>query len=133
MELHRRIYTATGDTVRLSYADAETLRRSELTLHRWGERLCGYSNMFASYWLERDDDTSKVYEVRHRFSSKESERAPIPDLETGALRRVKDVCDRNGLFFYHQTDPRGCALYVSDDASKFTDSRNDGIACSVER
>ena len=28
-------------------------------------------------------------------------------------RRVAAVCARQGLHFYHQGDPRGCALYVS--------------------
>lgn len=34
------------------------------------------------------------------------------DREAGALRRVKVLCDRHGVTFYHQGDPRGCALYI---------------------
>ena len=33
----------------------------------------------------------------------------------GALRRVADVCERLGLHFYHQGDPRGCSLYVDNE------------------
>lgn len=39
----------------------------------------------------------------------------IPDREAGALRRVAAVCAALGCHYYHQTDPRGCALYVSRD------------------
>lgn len=34
------------------------------------------------------------------------------DREAGALRRVAEVCKRNGLEFYHQSDPRGASLYI---------------------
>ena len=50
-------------------------------------------------------------------------RTPIADREAGALRRVRAVCAANGLHFYHQGDPRGCALYVAReplDGSNYT-------------
>jgi hypothetical protein len=38
---------------------------------------------------------------------------PIRDMEAGALRRISTICQRNGLHFYVQTDPRGGTLYLS--------------------
>jgi hypothetical protein len=51
----------------------------------------------------------------------------VRDRETGARRRIASICDRLGLSYYIQTDPRGCALYVSDQT--ITDSDYDrGVA-----
>ena len=37
----------------------------------------------------------------------------VPDRERGALKRLAALMKgRSGLWFYHQGDPRGCALYV---------------------
>lgn len=55
-------------------------------------------------------------------------RTRIPDREAGALRRVANVCKRNGLHFFHQTDPRGCALYVSNEPLTATNYTH-GVAC----
>jgi hypothetical protein len=42
-----------------------------------------------------------------------SYRRPIPDRERGALKRLAVVMARHPeLVSYHQTDPRGAALYV---------------------
>ncbi len=40
---------------------------------------------------------------------------PIRDLEAGAIKRIKTICQRNGLHYYVQTDPRGGVLYLSRD------------------
>ena len=85
-----------------SLDDARTLRRAEKTLHRWAELECGDSNDYASL---------------------------IADREAGALKRVTAICTALGVHFYHQTDPRGCALYVSADP--MTDSNySNGCHCS---
>ena len=73
---------------RLSFDDAQTLRRAELTLHRWSE-----GEFRLSF-----DDAQTLHRARR-----------------GALRRVADVCERLGLHFYHQGDPRGCSLYVDNE------------------
>jgi hypothetical protein len=42
-----------------------------------------------------------------------SRRHRIADREAGALKRIGAVLANHGtLWSYHQTDPRGCALYV---------------------
>lgn len=106
--------------------DASILRRAEITLHRWAEQECGDSNDYASWAIERDEKTGKPFMVRYPHKG-ESRRSAIPDRETGALKRVRAVCSRLGLHFFHQTDPRGCALYVSREP--LTDSAyTNGVA-----
>lgn len=100
--------------------DARILRRAEMTLHRWAELECGDGNDFASWSIERDEVTGKPFNVTYPHKGT-SYRSPCPDREAGALRRVAEVCQRNGLHFHHQTDPRGCALYVSREPLKDND------------
>lgn len=89
-----------------------TLRRAEMTLHRWAELECGDSDAWKSWGIERDETTDIPYMCIYPHSGK-SRRYRIPDREKGALRRIAQVCGKLGLYFYHQTDPRGCALYVA--------------------
>ena len=115
--------------VSLNYEDANTLRRAQLTLQRWAELECGNSNDYGSWAIERDDNgEGPPFMVCCLHSSNEVRRTRIPDREAGALRRVKEICERNGLHFYHQTDPRGCALYVSDKPMPDFDYTR-GVAC----
>lgn len=165
--------------VMLSFDDANTLRRAELTLQRWAALECGDGNDYASWSIERDEQTGLPYRVtylnqgnygysvwclsdidadgnaevvrvtRRTFQTQDkaqeyaatvaksrqaqvrpvlSRRERIADREAGALRRVKAVCERNGLHYYHQTDPRGCSLYVASEP--LTDSAYSyGVAC----
>lgn len=106
--------------------DARILRRAERTLQRWGEDECGNSNDYCSWSIERDEETDVPYRVTYPHSGK-SYRTRIADRETGALKRIKAVCDRLGLHFYHQGDPRGCALYVSRETLTGSNYTN-GIA-----
>jgi len=81
--------------------EADALRLAQLTLHRW-----------ASWSIERDEDTGKPYMV-HSPHSGVSRRHRIADREAGALKRIAAIlADHGTLWSYHQTDPRGCALYV---------------------
>lgn len=96
----------------LSVEDAETLFRAERVLQRWAELECGDGNDFASWSIERDEDTGVPYLVTYPHTGK-SYRSKIADRERGALRRIAALCAARGLHFYHQSDPRGCALYVS--------------------
>lgn len=96
----------------LSVEDAETLFRAERVLHRWAELECGDGSDYASWSIERDEDTEVPYLVMYPHTGA-SYRRKIADRERGALRRVAALCAARGLYFYHQGDPRGCALYVS--------------------
>jgi len=97
--------------VTLSFADAETLRRAQCVLRGTAEAMCGTSGPTFSRVLERDPQTGKPF-LAYYFHDGRTVRFLVPDREKGSLRRVADVCERNGLIYYHQTDPRGCALYV---------------------
>ena len=124
------IIARTNRRIFISFDDANTLRRAEKVLQRWAELECGDGNGY----IQRDEKTGvpMYYNCRARFTDPHDPRAwhRIPDREAGALRRVKAVCERNGLHYYHQTDPRGCALYVSNEP--LSDSEyNRGIACCV--
>ena len=95
-----------------TYDEAQTLRRAEMTLQRWSELECGDSNNYSSWAIERDPETEKPFMVVYPHDGKPYRR-PVADRERGALNRVeKLVASKPGLIFYHQSDPRGCALYV---------------------
>lgn len=104
--LQHRVFARTG--ISLSFDDANTLRRAEISLGRWGEAMCnGY--------VQRDENTGKPYGINRMIAGSVERRFQVADREAGALRRIADVCKRNGLHYYHQTDPRGCSLYVSNE------------------
>jgi hypothetical protein len=117
-----------ADGVSVTWAQADTLRRAELTLHRWAELECGDGNGRASWAIERDEETERPYYVTYPHDGPSYRRA-IPDRERGALARVAAVCKAVGAHFHHQTDPRGGALYVS---SRPIDGTNRGVWCGVE-
>jgi len=98
--------------ISVSLDTAGTLRRIERTLHRWAELECGDSANGLMFCIERDETTNKPYlfvspEVGNTY------RRPIPDRERGALRRLAAICQEIGAHYYHQTDPRGIAVYLS--------------------
>lgn len=118
-------------TPHVTIAHAHTLRRAEMTLHRWAELECGDSNDFQSWAIERDEKTDKPFMVRNVHSTGRVYRAATPDREAGAIKRVEQVCKELGLFYYHQTDPRGCALYVSNEPLTDSNYSSRGVACCV--
>lgn len=113
--------------ISLSFDEANTLRRAELTLQRWSELECGDSNGWGSCAIERDEQ-GVPYRVRIPHNGHRTLRTRIADREAGALRRVKAICQAHSLHFYHQTDPRGCALYISNEPLP-DHNYTRGIAC----
>lgn len=94
----------------ISLTDQDALRRIEMTLHRRAERECGDENGVA---IERDEATGKPYWTYDAGPSARRGRYAIADKEAGALRRLRAIMAKYpALWFYHQGDPRGCALYV---------------------
>lgn len=94
-----------------SIADAESLRRISMTLHRWHELECGTDNGA----IERNEDTGKCYWLHYRTygAGDRAFRSPIADRETGALKRLAKIMAKHpDLRSYVQGDPRGCALYI---------------------
>lgn len=99
------------DRLGIMGGDATALCRAERVLHTWAEQECGDGNDHASWCIERDEQTGIPYRVVYPHNGP-SRRTRTPDREKGALTRVKAIAERYGLGFYHQTDPRGCALYL---------------------
>lgn len=109
--------------ISLSFADVNALRRAQLTLHRWAELECGTDNGC----IERDE-YSGIPQWRYASDTGKYCGYPVPDREAGALKRIQAICQANSLHYYHQTDPRGCALYVSN--APLSDSHyTNGVAC----
>jgi len=103
-----RQFYANASRLGITPADADALRRIEMTLQRWAERECGDGSNWA---IERDEKTGKPFNVYH--GEGKPRRYPVADREAGALRRLASILSRYpGLLAYHQGDPRGCALYV---------------------
>jgi hypothetical protein len=122
-------HAAQARGIDLNFDDANTLRRAERTLHGWAEQECGDSNDWRSWAIERDEETEKPFRVSHVHSTGKISHYAIPDRERGAMRRVSALCARLGIYHYHQTDPRGCALYIS--AEPIDQSTYDrGVSCS---
>jgi len=97
-----------------TFEETETLRRAEMTLHRWHELECGDANDYGtSYSLNRNEETGKPFMEYHHPSGKISCQA-YPDKEKGALHRIVETLKgkENIAGFYQQGDPRGCALYI---------------------
>jgi hypothetical protein len=87
----------------LSYDEIVDVRRIAGTLSRWDERECNGE-------IERDETTGKCYRVS-TFSC--DRMGLIRDLETGAIRRLDAILAQHpSLSYFHQGDPRECALYI---------------------
>lgn len=95
-----------------SYSEAQSLRRIEMTLQRWGELECGDGNDYCSWSIERDEATDKPYRVTYDNSGR-TYKVAIPDREKGALARLARIMAKHPtLWAYHQPDCRGCNLYI---------------------
>lgn len=110
VELLNRI-TALGFT----FDEAQQLRRISLTLSKWAEMECGDDHGRA---IERDETTGKPFITYDLGQNGKRGRYAIADREAGALKRLKAIlkaqharCD-DPIIHHHQTDPRGCALYL---------------------
>ena len=94
-----------------SYEETDALRRISMTLSRWAERECNGE-------VEVDDD-AKAYSVNQggAWNNWKITRYPVPNREAGAKRRLAKIMANHPDFtYYHQTDPRGAALYLVNKA-----------------
>lgn len=95
--------------------ETETLLKAERALQRWAEGECGTGTDTRCEMIERDENTGKPFRrVQYSYGGQWREtRYPVRDMEAAALRRVAAIAEAHpGLSFYHQGDPRGCALYL---------------------
>lgn len=100
-----------------SYEEADRLRLIEKTLHRWAELECGDGNEYASWAIERNEETDRPFMVRHMYGHGQTQdrviTTRVADREKGALKRLQAIMiSHPELVAYQQTDPRDCALYI---------------------
>lgn len=117
-----RLYVAMNN-LGLTPTETTALLRAERVLHRWAELECGTDEGH----IERDEATGKpvFYNARARYVDPKDPRArrTIPDREAAALHRIACIMlVHPALWYFHQTDPRGCALYVGKVADLPPDS-----------
>ena len=90
----------------ISWEHANTLRRISMTLQRWGELECNGD-------IQRDETTGIPYAHYGRGTQGPFLTSKVPDREKGALKRLQAIMSQYPQYVaYHQTDPRGCAVYV---------------------
>ncbi len=123
----------------MKYNCVNALRRIAMTLHRWHELVCGDANGNA---IERDESfrcnrchapmkgtsahdgacecgglienvPGKPYWTYDSGRNGKRSRYPVPDRETGAIKRLARIMARYpALQSYIQGDPRGASLYI---------------------
>jgi hypothetical protein len=92
--------------------EALKLRRIAMTFHRWDEAECGDGNDYASWAIERDEESGKPYRCIYPHKG-EMRRYKIADREKGAQKRLDAIMARHPeLVAYHQGDCRGASLYI---------------------
>lgn len=114
----------------VSSTEINQLMRAERTLGRWATAECNGE-------IQRDESTGQAYRHYGNVTSGPFLTVKIADREAGALKRVADICARHGLAFYHQGDPRGCALYIIRpgdirDGSSVDSCYTNGIAVCID-
>lgn len=93
-----------------SFEEAQSLRRIEMTLGRWGEAECNGD-------IQRDETTGKTYRHYGHNTAGPFYTVKTADREKGALKRLAAImANHPALVAYHQTDPRGCSLYIVNRA-----------------
>lgn len=87
----------------LTRSDLDALLLAEKRLSTWSEHECNGV-------IQRDEETG----IPYYYSCVSGKRlSKARDMEGGALNRIAAICARSkGLTYYHQTDPRGCSLYL---------------------
>ena len=103
---------------------ARTLRRAQLTLHRWSEEMC--NGTIQRMGEDGEGKPFRYYDGPGVIQGRSV--VPIPDREAGALRRVAEVCKSAGLHYFYQRDPRGCALFVAAFPLDYS-NYDRGVAC----
>lgn len=117
----------------IDFATVDALLKGERALHRWAEEECGMSNRYGTSWcIVRDETTGKPFrEVQPSHFGGKVHREPARDMERGALKRIAATCKAFGLHYYHQSDPRGCALYVAGEPLTDQNYSSNGIAVTI--
>lgn len=114
--------------VSLSASEIKQLRLISRQLHNWSEAQCGLSYADGNWCVERDEVSGLTYKVISPHKGNRT-RLPIADGEKKAINRLKKITEQQQpLHFYYQPDPRGCALYISNQPLNEMNYDSDGIA-----
>ena len=105
--------TATATAARQPFSAAEwaSLKRLAKLIRKWNEDECNG----AIQWSDDNEETPKRYPKRYfqdRHGYFTIPGPTIQDKERQSLESARRIAAKHGLSIYHQTDPRGCALYV---------------------
>ena len=97
-----------------TYDETTALLKAERALRKWGELECGTGDGNRSVHVFRDESGKPFYHVEYRVGNEWKESVqPKRDTEKAALSKVESImADKPGFRAYHQTDPRGCSLYI---------------------
>jgi hypothetical protein len=109
-----RFYETMG-TLGFTADETAALLKAERALHRWAEMECGTGDDRMTVSIERDEETGKPFRRVQYMGGRGwvDRREPCRDMESAALRNIRALFSgKSTLAFYHQGDPRGCALYV---------------------
>lgn len=119
-EMHRTFNAL--QTLGFTFEECEKLRRISMALRRWFELECGNGNDWASWAIERDEETEIPYMVTHDHRNGKTTRYKVADRETGARRRLEAIVHARNIrqplqespliSYYIQGDPRGASLYI---------------------
>jgi hypothetical protein len=117
-----------GNTQDEAYAKwesiARTLRRAQLTLRSWAEKERSGTFQHTDYGKRRPFqyyDGPEVIQGRAVVF--------VPDLESGALRRVVKACEGSGLHYFHKPDAADCVLFVGIEPLTERNYHTVGIPC----
>lgn len=107
-ERRHRLYS-TLESHGFTVDEIDSLRRISNALSRWSEGECNGE-------IERDETTGQTYRIIFPGMPNER-RSPCRDKESSSLRRLASILQNHGEWtYYHQGDPRGCALYLINKA-----------------
>jgi hypothetical protein len=109
------------------------LFRAEKSIGRFDELLCGSSEYIGASRYDvsirpTNDDYTEFEFIRQGQTGKIVCRHPIADSRIRTLKRLSAVLATFGLAPFHQSDPRGCSLYVAPIGSRDVGYSN-GVAC----
>jgi len=104
--------TATATkTAPFTAAEWASLLRLAKTIHKWNED----ESNGAIRWEGDNEETPKRY-FQDRYGCFTIPGPTIQDKERQSLESARKIASKHGLSIYHQSDPRGIALYVYNAA-----------------
>lgn len=98
-------------TAPFTAAEWASLKRLAKIIHKWNEDECNG----AIQWEKDNEETPKRY-FQDRYGCFTIPGPTIQDKERQSIESARKIAARHGLSIYHQTDPRGIALYVYNAA-----------------